>query len=294
MVSIRKAVPAPAQRLGRRIYVEAGAHIPVQRLQPDFLLVGGQRCGTTSLFRALMQHPRIVRPSFHKGVNFFDLNYERGSRWYSAHFPSARIAQWKAHDETGAVAFEASGYYMYHPLAPERIAADRPDIKLVAMLRDPVERAYSAWKHESARGFESLDFEAALRVEDHRLAGEVDRMRQDPSYRSFEHRHHSYRRRGEYRLQLERFTSLMSRAQMHVIYSEDFFGDPVPGFLRLCKFLQVEPLPDVDVRRYNARPSSSMPKGARAELTEHYSRLRPELEEYVGHPAPWPKVTGTE
>ena len=83
------------------------------------------------------------------------------------------------------MAFEACTYYLFHPFAMERIAADFPDIKLVAMLRDPVERAYSAYKHELARGFETeADFDRALELEDERLDGEIERMRPTPTTRA--------------------------------------------------------------------------------------------------------------
>ncbi len=97
-----------------------------------------------------MAHPQVVRPAFHKGINFFDLNYYRGLTWYRGHFPVARVAQATTARHGGPMTFEASGYYMYHPFAMERMARDLPGVKLVVMLRDPVERAFSAYKHESA------------------------------------------------------------------------------------------------------------------------------------------------
>src|SRR5215469_16849852 len=108
------------------------------RMEPGFILIGAQRCGTTSLFHALTAHPQVVPPTFRKGVNYFDLNYHRGPRWYRAHFPLAALASRRAAHHGGAVAFEASGYYLYHPFALSRAAADMPELKLVAMLRDPV------------------------------------------------------------------------------------------------------------------------------------------------------------
>ncbi|WP_298886967.1 sulfotransferase [uncultured Serinicoccus sp.] len=288
VTALRQRVPAPLQRWGRQAYVESGRLVPgLTRAQPHFLLIGGQRCGTTSLFRALMQHPRIVRPTFHKGVNYFDVNYHRGQGWYAAHFPPQRRAAVRT-APAEPVAFEASGYYMFHPWAAERIAADLPDIKLVALLRDPVERAYSAWKHEQARGFESASFEDALEWEDERVRPELDRMRREPGYYSDIHRHQAYRGRGEYLDQLTRYTALMSREQLHVMYSEDFFGDPVGEFAGLCAFLGIDPPQTLDARRYNARPSASMPSAARARLQQHFASRQGALEAFVGRPAPWP------
>ena len=100
--------------------------------------------------------------------------------------------------------FESSPYYLFHPLALDRIAADLPDVKLVVLVRDPVERAYSAHAHEAARGYEDLSFAAALEAEEGRLDGEVERLLGDPAYESHAHRHQALRSRGEYAVQLER------------------------------------------------------------------------------------------
>ena len=91
------------------------------------------------------------------------------------------------------------------------MARHLPDVRILAMLRDPVERAYSAYKHELARGFETEPFERALELEDERLAGQAERMLADPDYQSFSHRHHAYVRRGQYAEQLHRLRQLLPR-----------------------------------------------------------------------------------
>lgn len=282
LMSVRKAVPEPLRQFGRRISVEVGRRTAGLRPTPDFIMIGAQRAGTTSLFRALMQHPDVARPTFHKGVNYFDVNYHQGMDWYRAHFPL------RARARSGRPqVFEASGYYMYHPFAIERVAKALPDIKLVAMLRDPVERAYSAWKHEKARGFEWEDFPTALQLEDERLVGEVERIAADPAYESFSHRHHSYRHRGDYLGQLERVVDLLGRDRLHVLYSEDFFSDPAVEFARLADFLGLAHANDIAFGHYNARPSTSMPEGPRRELTEHYEQERSDLAKLVGRVPSW-------
>lgn len=289
MPTLSSAVAAPGvKRAARSVYLAAGRRSARFRVAPDFILIGGQRCGTTSLFMALKQHPQFVRPALHKGVNYFDVNYHRGPEWYAGHFPLAAFARRRLQGGGERMVFEASGYYMFHPMALERIVRDLPSIKLVAMLRDPVERSYSAWKHEYERGFEKEDFMTALSLEDSRLSGEIERMVAEPMYQSYAHRHHAYRRRGEYQSLLAPVISGLARSQLHVMYSEDFFSNPVEEFCQLNEFLAADPYELTQFEQYNARPSKSMPESARQALTEHFGQHRQALEALVGRPAPWP------
>ena len=98
---------------------------------------------------------------------------------------------------------------MFHPLAGERIRRDLPGVKLLVLVRDPVERAYSAHAHELARGYETEPFERALELEDQRLAGEAERIVAQPGYLSHSHQHHAYLARGRYADQLERLDKLL-------------------------------------------------------------------------------------
>jgi hypothetical protein len=282
----RALVPRALHEASRTAYLALGRSTAAHRLAPSFLILGASRAGTTSLFRALLTHPHIAPPPVNKGVRYFDLNYARGWNWYLGHFPLRWTAQAHTRGAT-PVAFEASGYYLFHPFAAQRIAKDLPEAKLVAMLRDPVERAYSAWKHETARGYEWEPFERALELETERLRGEVERMRRDISYESFCHRHHSYRSRGEYVDQLERFLTYVPREQLHVIQSEQFFADPQHVYRGLLDFLGLarhEP-PTFDV--HNARPSKPMPEGVRAELRRHFAPYDARLETLLGVPVCW-------
>lgn len=271
MSSLRKSVPAPLQRAGRKLYVSSGRLVADRKARPDFIIIGASRSGTTSLFRALMDHPDVVRPTFHKGVNYFDLNYFRGPSWYRAHFPtlaSARRRVGRGHDPH---VFEASGYYMFHPLAPERIARDEPDVKLVVMLREPVERTYSAYQHELSRGFERETFQRALSLEAERVAGEVQLMRRNPAYESFAHRHQAYVGRSEYAGLLQRWLGLFPREQIHVMGAEHFWSEPERTFGELSGFLGLRQHGGIRFKQYNAEPRQGMDEALAAQLDEHFA-----------------------
>jgi hypothetical protein len=286
-LSAREAIPWPLQQAGRRAYVVLGEATAGMRLLPSFIMIGVQRCGTTSLFRTLLEHPQVRRATFRKGVNYFDLNYYRGMRWYQGHFPVAEIARRQTARYGGPAAFEASGYYLYHPFALERLARDLPETKLVAMLRDPAERAFSAYKHEYARGFERESFERALELEDERLSGEIDRMREDIRYQSLSHRHHSYRHRGHYAEQLERAFEFFPPAQVHVIDSEAYFDQPARVYRRLLAFLGLNPHEPAGFRQVNARPSGPMLAATRQMLAEYYAPHDERLSKLLGRPLRW-------
>jgi hypothetical protein len=287
-MTVRASVPHPVKTLGRTVSVRVGSATAARRKLPSFILVGAQRAGTTSLFRALMSHPLVHAANFHKGVNYFDVNYAKGFSWYQGHFPTAAHLSRRTRDVPGEpMTFEASGYYLFHPCAPERIARHLPEVRIVAMLRDPVERSYSAWKHELARGYESEPFERALELEDERLAGQVELMTTVPGYQSFSHRHHAYVRRGQYAEQLLAMRRFFPADRIHVIESESFFTTPEAAYGQLLDFLGLpHVLPD-RFDRWNGRPGSPMAEDTRARLREHFTAHDRSLAALLGRDPAW-------
>jgi len=271
----RPTVPDPVKRSVRSLHSLLAQATRGARTLPTFVVAGAQRCGTTSLFRALMQHPQITGPPLLKGVHYFDTAYARGIGWYRGHFPLralVRSGSGRNRVEVG----ESSPYYLFHPLAAERLARDLPGVKVVVMLRDPVERAYSAHSHELARGFETEPFERALELEPERLRGEDERLRSDPAARSHSHQHHAYLARGRYAEQLLRMERHLGRHRVHVIESEAFFADPERVFTGVEDFLGVEHWDRVRFSRHNARARVDMPTRLRARLADYFAG--PDLE----------------
>jgi len=270
------------------VSVRVGSATAGRRQLPSFILVGAQRAGTTSLFRALSSHPLVHSANFHKGVNYFDLNYDQEFSWYQGHFPRSTYLRRHSRGVPGdPVTFEASGYYMFHPCAPQRIARHLPEVRVLAMLRDPVERAYSAWKHELARGFETESFERALDLEPARLSGQAERMLADPDYQSFSHRHHAYVGRGQYAGQLHRLRQHLPAERIHVIESESFFEQPEPTYGAVLEFLGLpKVLPD-RFDRWNGRPSSPMSEQTRARLRDHFADHDRSLAGLLGRAPAW-------
>src|SRR5262245_43057221 len=105
------------------------------RVVPDFIIIGTQRGGTTSLYNNLIKHPCIV-PAFKKEVHCFDVNFRKGISWYQTHFPSYIEKYLRKAHAKDFVTGEASPYYMFHPHVPRRIAEMVPKVKLIALLRN--------------------------------------------------------------------------------------------------------------------------------------------------------------
>jgi hypothetical protein len=258
------------------------------RTLPDFLILGGQRCGTTSLFRHLERDPS-VRSGLRKEVSFFCTNFARGEDWYRAHFPTelARSAWRRQHGVKPAIG-EATPYYLFHPAAPARAASVVPDAKLVVLLRNPVDRALSGWGLQRAIGTEPLSFEEALDREDERLAGEEQRLLADPAYRSHSHRHHSYKARGRYAEQLDRWFAHYPRDRFLILSSEEYFSDPGETARRTIEFLGLPSRSLPGLRSTSASTSGEhLAPSLRERLAAEFAAPNRRLYELLGRDFGW-------
>lgn len=257
------------------------------RMLPDFIIIGGQRCGSTSLYRSLTSHPGILSARI-KEVHFFDLAYQRGLPWYQANFPlsaSAKIQQMFRGGEQPYLTGEASPYYLFHPLVPARVKAALPQVKLIALLRNPIDRAYSHYQHYIAAGFEQLSFEEAIEREPERLRGEEEKLLQDGNYCSYNHQMYSYLARGRYTEQLQRWWRHFPREQILLITSEEFSENPSAVSRRALEFLGTcEPDRESAMNeKYHAKPyTAPMNPETRRSLQEYFAPYNQELYELTG------------
>lgn len=284
-----RAARQTANQLLRR-YGEATADL---RPGPDFVIIGAKRGGTTSLQRYLREHPSI-RPLFPgirhiKGVHYYDSNYARGPRWYRSHFPlragGRQIARPDLHP---GIAGDGSPYYLFHPLAAERLARDFPAVKILVSLRDPIDRAYSHYKEAVHHGRETLSFEAALEAEQERLHGEAERIVAQPGYRSVAHEHLSYLAQSRYLDTLPRWFSLFPREQFHIMASEDFYADPDRHINEIWRFLGLAPRKLLSRTRHNHQAAPDIRPQTRQRLQEALADHNRGLEELLGRRLPWP------
>ncbi len=215
-----------------------------RRAMPDFIIPGAQKAGTSSLFAYLSQHPEVV-PPVTKEAHYFDLKYDRGEAWYRSYFPLVESLK-----DGALITGEASPYYLFHPHCPERIRETVPAVKLIVLLRNPIDRAISHYFHEVRLKFESLSMEEAFAAEEERIGPDIEKMEEDPTYAGFAHQHFSYKKRGIYADQIERYRALFPPEQMLILKAEDLFADPETVTRAVYAYLEIDP----DRAPRNARP----------------------------------------
>ncbi len=271
-----------------------GISFPI-RLLPDFLIIGTQRGGTTSLHRYLDAHP-CVGPAANKDLHFFDRRFHKGLGWYRGHFPTS-IEKYYAERLRGQpfVTGEASPSYLFHPYAPQRVAKAMPRVKLIVLLRNPVDRAYSQYHHAVELGHETIStFEEAIEGEEERAAREREKIQKDEHYYSEQYKHLSYLSKGIYVDQLQAWMDLFPREQFLILKSEDFYADPAASFKEVLTFLglpEIEPLVRKKAfKQYNNNAySSKMDPATRKRLIEYFEPHNARLYDLLGVNFGWDK-----
>ncbi len=261
------------------------------RMLPDFVILGGQRCGTSSMYKYLGRHPQIA-PSLRKETEYFTIDYDKGEAWYRAHFPlrvRRTVHEWRGNR---LLAFEATPDYLFDPRAPERLAGMLPDAKLVVMLRDPVERAYSHYHHNVRHGLEDLSFRDAIAAEDERIAPDIAAMRNDADNRVRNFRNYSYVSRGQYGEQIARWLDLFDRDRFLFIIAEDFFEDPESALHSLEAFVDIETWSPPEFVNYSYVGDSvagnpDLPPDLRSELQDRFVSTASDIERLTGITVPW-------
>jgi len=249
------------------------ARIPTTRWRalPDFVIIGAQKAGTTSLYAALVSHPD-VHPAFRKEVHFFDTDHATDLGWYRRHFPIDR-GDWL----TG----ESSPYYLFHPAVPARMAATIPNVALIAVLRDPVARAISQFHHATSWGLEDRPIEIALdpaTPED--LAPLDDATWYDRA--DSPARERAYLARGRYAEQLERWFAEFDRDRILVLESGELDGGTAIPKTERFLGLREQPLSAVPQRNVGsyAPPDPSFVNT----LVEYFAPHNERLVELLGRP----------
>jgi hypothetical protein len=220
-------------------------------MMPTYLILGAAKAGTTSLHWYLSQHPEIFM-SVPKEPAFFRLEYERGTAYYEAQY----FKGWSGEKEVG----EAAQRNLFLPYVPKRIAETLPDAKLIVMVRNPVERAFSHYCYDYQRGAYEMSFEEAIKKDLNRL--DVGPFFNKPD--EYAHAIDKHMRISEYPTvldssyyyeQIERYLQFYNRERMLIILFEDFISNTQESIDEVLNFLEVPSMPIEDLSPQNRQIS---------------------------------------
>lgn len=250
--------------------------------KPNFYIIGVEKGGTSSLFGYLSEHPFINKPVT-KEINFFNKYYFRGKNWYKVNFPFVFSRIFNQHVITG----EASVRYFDYPHTIKRIKEFTPNAKFIALLRNPVERAFSEFSSTSRFGNEKLTFREAINIEKERTDPEFEKMLKDESYYHENYFRFGYLRRGIYADTLKNWFDNFPKERFLILKSEDFFENPSKYYNKTLDFLD---LPNWEIDEYKIWRkvnTSKLDFEMRQELKEFFKPHNKKLYSLIGKNFDW-------
>lgn len=290
-VTVPQRPPAPST-ISPIEKIRRGLTAPL-RVLPDFLIVGTQRGGTTSLYHYLLQSP-YVESAMVKELHFFDKQFTKGILWYRAHFPTLLHKYTRPHPySTSCFTGEASAYYLFHPHVARRVKAVVPQAKIIILLRNPVDRAYSQYCLEVELDRESLSFEEALEREEERINKETEKVLAHEYYVSPNHSRYSYKARGRYIEQLPAWQSLFPPEQILILKSEDLYTNTTEIVEKTLKFLGLPELASQqkdglsEVKNYVKHAHPKLKPATREKLAEYFAPYNQRLYQALDRDFGW-------
>jgi hypothetical protein len=258
------------------------------RILPDFLIIGGQRCGSTFFYNCLKQHPAIKTTLRRKEIHFFDNNFHKGFMWYKSYFPSLPSKLFNKYIlSQNIITGEASPYYLLHPLVPGRVKSKIPNVKLIILLRNPVNRAYSHYNHEVRRGLEKLTFLKAIDREREIIEREKNKLIENEYYYSHIFRNYSYLTRGIYVNQIKNWMECFPRNQFLILKSEELFKNPQESLDVAFRFLDLPQYRKIEFKRANQGKYSKLNPKIRDDLIEYFKPYNQQLYKYLERNFNW-------
>lgn len=270
------------------------------RLLPSFLVMGTQ-AGAVSLFNALSRHPDVSGPhaaredvAWAKELHFFDQRFWRGVNWYRSCFPllaTRSIARRRGGD---VVAGEVTPAYLFHPAVPARVASTVPAVRLIALLRDPVERAHAHYEWLRRTGLEMLSFDEALTAEDERTADEEAAVVTESRHETPRYGQYAYVARGLYADQLERWFACLPRDQFLILRAEDFETQPADVFAEVLAFLGLRSWRPRSFGTIDPTTPDPLDPAVRARLAERFAEPNARLARLLDRDFGWTSLPSRE
>ena len=265
----------------RNIYALTG---PIRSL-PDFIIIGTARSGTTSLYYDICQHPCVL-PAAYDELGYFDSNFHLGLNWYRSLFPTL-FSKWLVKQKKQfAITGEDTPFYIWDPIVAKRILKNLPKIKLIVLLRNPVDRAYSNYHLGVRSGTENLSFEDAIKLEIKRL--EEINEESKSSIEKYAIRR-SYLAKGFYADQLKIWFEIFNSNQLLIISTEDLKSNPQKVINKIYNFLEIPDNHKLIPEKQKKAVYPEMKKETREFLIDFYKKNNTELFNLIGQKFDWDK-----
>lgn len=251
---------------------------------PNFMIIGFVKCGTTSLYEYLLQHPNIYSP-VGKEIDYFDRLYSKGVNWYKVNFPLKFRKFFVKKFATG----EATPRYIEHPYALDRIKKTIPNAKFIILLRNPIDRAFSQYNQNLNNGYEYLSFEDAIKHEKERTKGRIEKMKLDETYYSWDYDLFAYQEHGIYVDKIERWMNAFSKDQFLILQSEEFLKNPSVVYNQVLKFLNLPKWEPFDYRFYKQQTykKQKIEPELRKKLSDYFKPYNERLYKLLGTDFHW-------
>ena len=253
------------------------------RVLPDFIIIGSMKCGTTSLYYDICEHP-CASPAAYDEIGFFDSNFHLGLNWYRSMFPTKRRIEDIRRKEGVAITGEDTPFYFWNPVAAKRIQKLLPNIKLITILRNPIDRAYSEYQDVVSSESNSPSFETFIENEiNTRKKGIIIT---EENFEIF-NQNDSYLLKGIYVDQLKIWTGLFPKEQIFTLSTESLNSDPTASMESVFQYLN---LPDYKIKnpqRQKQKKYAPMDSQTRKLLIEFFKPHNERLFKFIGKKFDW-------
>jgi len=270
------------QLLKRNIFALTGSI----RVLPDFLVIGAKRCGTTSLFYHLPEHPCISK-SPHDNMGFFNDNFHLGVNWYKSFFPTI-FTRNKIKSEFGNfLAFDVTTTYMEEESTANNVYQIKPNMKIIVILRNPVDRAYSQYHLNLREKAEKRSFEDAMEENMNELNKEsYERYEIKPKFSVEEN---NYLKKGLYAQQLRHWLNIFPMESMLILSTEEFESNQQVIYNKIFEFLNISQFEVKNTEKMEKGSYPQMKSETRSLLLDYFRSYNKELFRLIDKKFDWEK-----
>ncbi|HEY0031151.1 MAG TPA: sulfotransferase [Bacteroidia bacterium] len=259
------------------------------RILPSFFIAGVQKGGSTSLCNYLYAHPEII-PAQRKDIFYFNnpVHYAKGLNWYKAHFALKLYKMlYDKRYGTDAITLDSTPNYFEAAHAAGLIHRDFPQTKIIFILRNPVDRAWSSYQMAKRFGFEEKNFEEALALEEQRLDEEEKKIKTTAQH-NYVFQRLSYKKRGIYINYIPQWQKHFPAENLLILKSEDLFEKPQETFNKVTDFLKIKRCNTIKFDNHNPGSySEDMNPETRASLSTFYEPYNQQLYTLLGQNYGW-------